>query len=610
MHSSQREGSVIAMVRSVLPAAQSAGADREDVTIRIWPATSKLRGVRSRVRLRNAFGVVFLVLFGCPVGFASQGPEQLEQVAAGEVVIIDSTPAPLKFLNRPITIFRASILSRVPKERAAAAAATLDRSINQVTSRDVSTRRLGDVIIISVGGQAAFVLAPQDVDSLSGETLDSKVSETVSNLELALGEAVELRTTRRMLRNAGELLLGVVFFALLLFGAKRIHKRLVVRLPMLAERELAKLSPGDVLVAESRAIRLFARGLHLVFALIVLFLGFSFLTFSLRRFPYTRPLGESLRVFLLDRVAAFGGRVLEALPDLFIVLLIVLVTRSLVRLNNHLFQAVEAKQIAMPGFYPETAHATRRLVALFLWLLAVLVAYPYVPGSNSDVFKGLSVFVGLVVSIGSRGIVDQLMSGLMLTYSRAVRIGDFVKIANIEGTVVETGALSTKVKTPRGEEVTIPNSVVVADVTMNYSRFADTEGVYVPTVVSVGYDAPWRQVEALLLQAAAGTTGVCKRPSPVVRQSALGDFCVQYTLLVCLEQPQTRGATLSALHANILDAFNDCGVQIMSPHYEGDPLAPKIVPRDRWYSWPAAPASSPEPISAIPEHHRNFVDRR
>ena len=466
------------------------------------------------------------------------------------------------------------------------------------------------MVIISIGGQAAFVLAPLDVDGLSGETLDSKVSETVSNLQLALGEAVELRTTRRMLRNAGELLLGVVVFTLLLFGAKRAHARLVVRLPMLAEQELAKFSPGDVLVAESRAIRLFARGLHLVFALVVLLLGFSWLTFSLRRFPYTRPLGESLRVFLLGRLAAFGGQVLEALPDLFIVLLIVLVTRFLVRLNNHLFQSLEAKQIAMPGFYPETAHATRRLVAIFLWLLAVLVAYPYVPGSNSDVFKGVSVFVGLVVSIGSRGIVNQLMSGLMLTYSRAVRIGDFVKIANIEGTVVETAALSTKVKTPRGEEVTIPNSVVVADVTMNYSRFADTEGVYVPTVVSVGYDAPWRQVEALLLQAAARTPGVCKRPSPVVRQSVLGDFSVQYTLLVCLEQPQLRGATLSVLHANILDAFNDCGVQIMSPHYEGDPLAPKIVPKDRWHSWPAAPASLPEPISAIPEHHRNFVDQR
>jgi small-conductance mechanosensitive channel len=169
-----------------------------------------------------------------------------------------------------------------------------------------------------------------------------------------------------------------------------------------------------------------------------------------------------------------------------------------------------------------------------------------------------------------------------------------VKIANIEGTVVETAALSTKVKTPRGEEVTIPNSVVVADVTLNYTRFQDTDGVYIPTVVSIGYETPWRQVQALLQLAAGRTPGVAKQPAPVVRQNALGDFSVQYTLLVCLERPQQRGAMLSALHANILDAFNDYGVQIMSPHYEGDPLDHKVVPRDRWYATPAVPPSSIE----------------
>ena len=146
-----------------------------------------------------------------------------------------------------------------------------------------------------------------------------------------------------------------------------------------------------------------------------------------------------------------------------------------------MFQSVEEGRLTIPYVYPETAAPTRRLVSALIWLLGIVLAYPYLPGSNSDAFKGVSVFVGLVLSLGSSGIVNQMMSGLTITYSRAVRAGDFVRIGDVEGTVTHLGALSTKVKTPRGEEVTIPNAVVMSDVTTNYSRLADTEGVFVPT---------------------------------------------------------------------------------------------------------------------------------
>ena len=218
---------------------------------------------------------------------------------------------------------------------------------------------------------------------------------------------------------------------------------------------------------------------------------------------------------------------------------------------------------------------------------------PFLPGSDSDVFKGVSVFIGLIVSLGSSGVVNQVMSGFTLTYSRALRVGDFVKIGDMEGTVEHVGALSTKVKTPRREEITIPNAVVMSQATVNYSRHADSEGVFVPTSVTIGYDAPWRQVRALLLLAAERTAGVRKEPKPMVRQAALHDFYVEYVLLVALERPQMRGPVLDALHANIQDAFNEFGVQIMSPHYESDPGAPKVVPKSRWHDTPA-PAAVPE----------------
>ncbi len=326
-----------------------------------------------------------------------------------------------------------------------------------------------------------------------------------------------------------------------------------------------------------------------------LFFVYSWLAFVLQRFPYTRPWGESLRGFLLERLSWLGLRMVGAFPDLFTVFLIVLVIRFVVRLlTGRVRSGRDWPDLTLPYVYPETAQPTRRLLIMVLWLLGIALAYPYLPGSDSDAFKGVSVFVGLVLSLGSSGIVNQMMSGLTITYSRAVRLGDFVKIGSVEGTVTHLGALSTKVKTPRGEEVTIPNAVVMSDVTTNYTRFADTDGVYVPTSVTIGYDTPWRQVHALLLLAAERTPGIRSKPKPVVRQTALQDFYVQYTLLVCLEQPHTR-----ALGVRCSACEHPGRVQrIRRPDHVaelrgGSGRTRKVVPPEQWYASPAkAPSGS------------------
>jgi small-conductance mechanosensitive channel len=295
---------------------------------------------------------------------------------------------------------------------------------------------------------------------------------------------------------------------------------------------------------------------------------------------------------LLGRLSLAGTAILHALPGLFTVLLVALLTQCVTRIVQRLFQAVEGGDLTIPGLYPETAQPTRRLVTVGLWLFALVIAYPYLPGSDSDSFKGVSVFVGLVLSLGSTGQMNQAMSGFTLIYSRALRTGDYVAVGGVEGTVAQLNTLSTKIRTPLGEDVTIPNAVMVSQTVTNYSRFADTDGVFVPAVVTIGYDTPWRQVQGLLLLAAARTPGVRREPAPFVWQMALEDPYVRHTLLFCLERPADRLQTLAAMHANILDAFNEYGVQIMSPRYVVDPGAPKVVPRDQWFS---APASSEPP---------------
>lgn len=208
---------------------------------------------------------------------------------------------------------------------------------------------------------------------------------------------------------------------------------------------------------------------------------------------------------------------------------------------------------------------------MLVWLFAVVIAYPYIPGSGTEAFKGVSVFVGLMISLGSAGIVSQLLGGLIVVYTRAFQPGEYVKIADIEGVVSTVGVLSTKIKTVRNEEITIPNAVLLNATSTNISRLSKGTGVHVSTSVTIGYDTPWPQVHYLLLTGATRTEGLRATPEPVVRQTGLSDFYVEYKLIAYIDDPMQKVKILSDLHQNIQDAFAEAGVQIMSPHFEGQP---------------------------------------
>lgn len=191
-----------------------------------------------------------------------------------------------------------------------------------------------------------------------------------------------------------------------------------------------------------------------------------------------------------------------------------------------------------------------------------------------------------MISLGSSGLVNQVMSSFVITYSRSVRVGDWARIGDVEGSIMQLGILSTKVRTIRNEEVTLPNAIVASTTATNFSRHAG-QGLYVQTSVTIGYDTPWRQVEGLLLSAAESTPGLRPEPRPFVLQSSLKDFYVEYALYVCVDKPERYPFVLNDLHARIQDAFNTYGVQIMSPNYLGDPKAPKVVAKEQWFAAPA-----------------------
>jgi small-conductance mechanosensitive channel len=508
-------------------------------------------------------------------------------------------PAELTYNNRAIATLRATVLSRGPAERAAAARRVLNRLVRTGDVGPVAVRYAEGIALISVGERDVFAIVPADVDSLSGEVINTTVSDAVNQLRQALDEAAELRTPSRLFRSAAYASGGTLLFALLLWALTRARRSFTAGLLSRAERRLGQIPAGQAeIVAASRATDLIRGGIASVAVIIGVLLAYAWVAFLLRSFPYTRPWGESLRSFLWERLGFLALQVVYSLPELFTAAVILLVTRFVVRVSGVIFEAAKRGQISIPGVYADTLAPTRRIVAILLWLIGFVVAYPYLPGSDSEAFKGVTVFVGLMISLGSSSVVNQMMSGLTITYSRSLHVNDFVRIGDVEGTVVAVGALSTKLKTPRGEDVTIPNAVVVSDVTTNYSRFDRDNGAFFSTKVTVGYDTPWRQVKALLVLAAERTPGVRTQPRPLVWHTALQDFYVQYTLLVALDEPSQCATVLDVLHANILDAFNEYDVQIMSPNYQLDPRTRKTVPVNQWYAAPAGRASDvPAPAS-------------
>jgi small-conductance mechanosensitive channel len=286
--------------------------------------------------------------------------------------------------------------------------------------------------------------------------------------------------------------------------------------------------------------------------------------------------------------------IVEALPGLVLVAVIFLMARGVIWLAAVFFDRVGNGRIQVGWLDSDTVRPTQRIFSFVIFVFALAMAYPYLPGADTEAFKGLSVLVGVMISLGGASVIGQAFSGLILMYIKSFRSGDYVRIGDTEGTVVELGMFATRIRTGMGEEITLPNAGIMGTVTRNYSRAVPGSGYVVDTVVTIGYSTPWRQVHAMLEEAARRTTNVVQTPPPIVRQTALTDYYVEYRLIAYtpVELPVARAEVLSQLHGHIQDVFNEYGVQIMSPHYMMDPSAPQVVPKEQWHLPPASPGKS------------------
>ncbi|MCX6936658.1 MAG: mechanosensitive ion channel [Verrucomicrobia bacterium] len=369
--------------------------------------------------------------------------------------------------------------------------------------------------------------------------------------------------------------LGLVLWVTIIWRTRRI---ILERLNNLAVQSARAIASRRLRRISARRMMQIARiGTRLMSVLLLLGGVFVWATLTMEVIPATREAARAVERLFFEKFQSLGLAAASALPDLAIVAFIYFLARVAHEFFNHYFLAIAEEEVESAFFDPVTAATTRRLVDIGIWIVALVVAFPYLPGSNSDAFRGVSVLAGLMLSLGSTNLVGQFTSGLSLIYGRVLRPGDYVETTQGEGVVERIGVVACTLRSPRDEYLSIPHSVVAAGL-KNYSR-AET-GVRFATEVTIGYDNPWRQVRDLLLAAAADTPGIRADPPPLVRQAALEDFFVRYELLFTPDAPANRIALLGQLHANIQDRFHTAGVQIMSPHYLGDPAQAKIPARN------------------------------
>lgn len=508
--------------------------------------------------------------------------------------------------HRRIVVFQSAWLGNTPAQRAELARLAFESAEVEQGPGRVARVQDGEAIRFEVDGKALFFLVPGDLPGAvpggmgaagaGGNTaadLAHAAADVERRLRVAVLEQRELHDPKRLAMSAAQALLATVLayavLRLIFWLRRRALERLAERLAQW-QREQPQLLASYGEHAQSGAQYL-ATLLSWGLALLVIDIWFSQV---LSRFAYTRAWGERSQDWLLGLLEQFASAAASALPGLLTALLIFGLARLVTRANALLLARVERGELQLRWLDQDTAGPTRRLANVLIWLFALAMAYPYLPGANSEAFRGVTVLAGLMLSLGGSGMVGQAMSGLSLMYSRTLRVGEYVRVGEVEGTVAALGLFATKIHTGMGEEVSLPNATVFSQAVRNFSRLVEDGQFMLQTSVTIGYGTPWRQVHALLLEAARRTPGVAAEPAPYVVQTALSDFYVEYRL--CAQgnrlAPRRRIEALNQLHANIQDVFNENDVQIMSPHYRDDPASPQKVPPALWNP-PLAPAAEP-----------------
>lgn len=532
--------------------------------------------------------------------------------ALSQAAPIQPPGAPVVFADETLFVIYDKLGPFTPQDRAQAVADRLVRLANDpftriypVTAVDreaTSDLVYGDIVIMTVTDQDA---------KPTGKSRQVLAQEYAQKLESALAKGHEKFTLRTIVVDVGLALLDTAILVGLLWLFNKTFPRIYVKIDAWRGTVVRaiKIQRVELLSADQIAAALIgmAKAVRFVATTALLYV---YLTSILGIFPWTRGISVSLFEAVLSTLQIIGLAFTKYVPDVVSIVVIVIVTRYIIKLIHLIFEGIGRGAITFRGFHREWATPTYKIVRFLVIVFAAIACFPYIPGSQSEGFRGIGVFLGLLISLGSAAAFGNIIAGVVLTYMRPFSVGDRVKIADTMGDIMEKTLLVTRVRTIKNVDITVPNAMVLGSHLVNFSACARDQGLILHTSVTIGYDAPWRTVHELLIAAARATTYIMAKPDPFVLQTSLNDFYVTYELNAYTDQPNRMATIYAELHQNIQDKFNEAGVEIMSPHYaqirDGNKTAipdqylPKTYQPAGLRIWPIGPSvSQSEP--GVPE---------
>lgn len=495
------------------------------------------------------------------------GPPEPAASAEGRLTRDESIPVRLRDVvlfdvHEPIGAFGTRARANAIEQRVMRVASGPTDVLNRVRVEEHSNAAdlyAGDVLICTV----------TDADAQPvGRTHEQLAADYATRLRTALSLEFQERSLSSLIRSSLVTLAATVILFALLISVRRLYVRMRAKLAESAfkSRMWTWLKRHRLLSPE--AVRRTSRSLASTGAVLVSIVAtYVYLQFVLELFPWTRGAAEAMHGAASSAVLTVIDRIGAYLPNLFNIFVIAFLVHFAIRGFAALFRQIGAGRLTIQGFYPEWAQPTFLILRFLLIAVAAVMIFPYLPGSGSEGFRGISVFVGVLVSLGGASAIANIISGLVITYMRPFRTGDRVKIADAVGDVIEKDLFVVRLRTIKNVDITIPNSLVLANHIVNYSTSAEGTGLILHATVTIGYSTPWAKMHELLIAAARRTEGLIESPPPFVLQTRLDDFYVHYEINAYTKSPSQMADIYSRLNANIQDACNEAGVEIMSPHF-------------------------------------------